>query len=158
MAGFLGLTGGRSVRSRLSLARPTQPLRSPPERHRQVAAVGGETPRNDDLSLSIDLDVKSFAPDNGEHAEFSLRLEGGREGDVFVTARVYSMSGELVRVLFRDERRSFDRFTLASSERWDGTDRRGDVVPGGVYVVGVTWGVARGALTGSAKAALAVVR
>jgi hypothetical protein len=125
---------------------------------RVMATVSGTKPAVDDLSLAIDLDVRSFAPDEGESVAFTLRLEGGGEGAVFASAQVFSVSGELVRVLFRDERQVFGRFLSPTSAAWDGRDDSGNVVAGGVYLINVTWGVARGTRTGGATVSVAVAR
>ena len=51
----------------------------------------------DDVAADADvvLDIRSFAPDDGEVVTF--RVSGA--GDVFATARVFARDGELVRVL-----------------------------------------------------------
>jgi hypothetical protein len=58
-------------------------------------------------------------------------------------------------VLFADQLRSLD---APFEESWDGTDRFGRIVPGGIYIVNVSWGAARGQRSGVTGAAVAVVR
>jgi len=103
--------------------------------------------------VEIAVDVRSFAPDEGEVTRFTVgRARGGR---AFMSARVYSRAGELITVLFADELRSLDP---PFETVWDGTDRFGRVVPGGIYIVNVSWGAARGQRSGATSAGVAVVR
>lgn len=111
-----------------------------------------------EADLSIHLGARAFAPDDGGEATFRVVRDGPAAGAadvVYMSARVFARNGELVRVLFEDERRFL---TAPVEDRWDGTDRFGRLVPGGIYLVNVSWGVARGARTGSTSAAVAVVR
>jgi hypothetical protein len=115
----------------------------------------------DEVTLRVRPALRSFAPDLGEIVEFSLEREGAVGVErVYVTARVYSLSGEVVRVLYEDDPRDFTDATpgAAMLDAWDGTDRGGAVVAGGIYVINVGWGVARGSRTGGASASVAVIR
>lgn len=109
----------------------------------------------DDAELTIEVEAPSFSPDLNETLSFRIVRESGTNTQAFVSARVYSRSGRLVRVLFEDERRELD---VAELDQWDGTDNLGRPVTGGIYILNVTWGAARGSRAGSTSTAVAVVR
>jgi hypothetical protein len=109
----------------------------------------------DDAELGIVVETPSFSPDLGETLSFWISRESGANTHAFVSARVFSRSGQLVRVLFEDEQRDL---VADLPDEWDGTDGRGRIVPGGIYIINLSWGVASGSRTGSTSAAVAVVR
>jgi hypothetical protein len=84
----------------------------------------------------------------------------GTVEQIYATARVYSVDGTLVRVLYENVARTIVGSTLAvdARDRWDGLDANGRIVPGGVYVVSFEWGLASGELVGRATAGVAVAR
>jgi flagellar hook assembly protein FlgD len=109
----------------------------------------------------LSVTPRVFAPDRGEDATFTVKLEGANSvDDVFITARVYSADGRLVRVLYEDALRDVAGSVLAASpdDRWDGRDAGGNVMPGGVYVVSFEWGLTRGERNGRATGGVAVAR
>ncbi len=118
-------------------------------------------------NASVRVDPRVFAPDRGEDVGFTLRFEeiefsgAGGIGNVFVTARVYSVDGSLARVLYENAERDLDPGGVVASDpgdRWDGRDTNGRIVAGGVYVVALEWGFVRGERSGRATAGVAVVR
>lgn len=115
-----------------------------------------------DPTLDIALSARAFAPDRSESVSFRIHraAEDKPAPQVFVTCRVYDISGRLIHVLYEDDPRDFDVAEPPPDPRdqWDGTDSGGAIVPGGVYVINVTWGESRGARTGSSNASVAVVR
>ncbi len=122
-----------------------------------------QTPVDSDVEFRIRVDHRSFAPDDGEVVMVSLcRKDEPVDGAVFVSARVYSISGELVRLLYKDRTYETPSVFLpggtGNGGSWDGTDRRGEIVPGGIYIIEVDWGPAPGARTGSTRKAIVVVR
>jgi len=126
-----------------------------------VVEAAGPVVAAHDVSIGVRVDVRSFAPDRGESVSFTLRRDSEEAvSTVYVSSRVYSLSGELVRVLFEDEPRAFDvaEGPPLPEDSWDGRDGGGNVVPGGVYVINVSWGLARGARSGAANVSVAVVR
>lgn len=135
---------------------------APRERARTVPSEGPSTTADQRAELAVHVAPRAFAPDRGESTAFQLTATAGRSRDLYVTGRVYSISGRLVRVLYEDAPRSFDaggrELAAAAADRWDGTDQSGAVVPGGIYLINVTWGAARGARAGRASAAVTVVR
>ena len=112
----------------------------------------------EDASLSIDVSPRAFAPDTGETAAFTYRMDA--TAPVFVSGAVYSMDGDRVRELFRDEMRTPSNGVLPAgpNDAWDGRDANGEIVRGGAYVVLVEWGFARGERAERARAAVVVVR
>jgi hypothetical protein len=124
---------------------------------REVVAVAsaGLPSRQGGSAVSVAVDVKSFVPDDGETVAVTIAGAGEGEGAYFVSARVYRRDGELVRVLLADERHN-PRARIDTA--WDGTDRWGRIVPGGIYIVSVTWGNAPGERTGVRNVAVGVVR
>jgi len=109
--------------------------------------------------IGLRLETDSFAPDNAEALRFQIDAEAGDEAVVlYVTGEVFSVSGERVRVLFRDQSRVFQAGVEPQWDIWDGRDDRGEIVRGGIYVVLVTGGASPGDVSSSAKASAAVVR
>ena len=121
--------------------------------------ITGSRLERTDAALGVSPRV--FAPDRAEDASFTLRFDDWTDvGQVFVTARVHSVDGSLVRVLYEDAPRSVVNSALVASlnDRWDGRDAHGRIVHGGVYVLSVEWGLVRGERAGRATAGVAVVR
>ncbi len=118
-------------------------------------------PRPGHTDASLTVSPRVFAPDHAEDASFTLRFdEGDAVNAVFVTARVHSVDGSLVRVLYEDVPREVASSVLVASpgDRWDGRDAHGRVVNGGVYILSVEWGLVRGERAGRATAGVAVAR
>ncbi|MDH3197443.1 MAG: hypothetical protein OEO21_04305 [Candidatus Krumholzibacteria bacterium] len=120
-----------------------------------VLPPGGSRARTG-VSLGLRLERRAFAPDLGEEVHFEIDADA--DGRVYVTCTVYSVSGRPVRTLYEDDARDLPAPAPSSLDVWNGRDRAGAIVPGGVYVVNVTWGEARGERSGSANASVAVVR
>jgi len=116
--------------------------------------------RVDDRGVLALLD-RATAPDRGEGATFTVGvLNAGTVEELFVTARVYSLDGRLVRTLYQDAARDVGAGALvvSSDDRWDGRDDGGRVAAGGVYVIALEWGLVRGGHDGRATAGVAVAR
>ncbi|MFQ5601281.1 MAG: hypothetical protein ACE5G2_12110 [Candidatus Krumholzibacteriia bacterium] len=103
--------------------------------------------------------------DAGRDLEFAFRVADPAPAVVYLTASVYSMRGERVADLVRDERRSartlqepFGRFGDPARDRWDGRDLAGQPVPGGMYVLRVSAGTSPGVTTSRQQRTIAVVR
>jgi len=121
--------------------------------------VPGATPQARTYpELAVDPGVRSFAPDLGEEVPFTVSADTGAR--VFVTAAVYSIDGRRVRVLYENDERTLGAGSNPSdpADVWDGRDDGGNVVPGGVYVLSVTWGETAGGFDGGARASVVVVR
>jgi hypothetical protein len=120
-------------------------------------ATTDSEPVSSQLPLAITVDDKTIAPDNGETVQFHVTLDPpGYTLPVFLTARVYTSSGGVVRTLFANERRVLTG--VPQVDEWDGRNDQGDVVPGGVYVIAVKGGVAAGEAKRTVQAAVAVIR
>lgn len=118
-------------------------------------------PRSDRTDAKIAVSPRVFAPDRAEDASFSMRFDGWDDVDeVFLSARVHSVDGSLVRVLYEDVPRAVASSMLVASpsDRWDGRDANGRIVNGGIYVLSVEWGLVRGERAGRTSAGVAVVR
>ncbi|HXV12823.1 MAG TPA: hypothetical protein VEC56_01325 [Candidatus Krumholzibacteria bacterium] len=130
------------------------------------AAVTVRTDESPTRSRADGLEVETrvvpgvFAPDRGQEATLEVAIEGDTVDEVFATARVYSVGGALVRVLYEDAPRAVAGGALVPSpqDRWDGRDAVGRIVPGGVYVVAFEWGLVRGERAGRKSAGVAVAR
>lgn len=121
-----------------------------------VARTGAGT-----LEATLRVSPRVFAPDRGETAGFAVTIASpGSLEQVYATARVYSVDGSLVRVLYENVPRTIVGNTLAADPRdaWDGLDANARVAPGGVYVVSFEWGLASGEKDGRATAGVAVAR
>jgi len=118
-------------------------------------------PRPDRSEATLSVSPRVFAPDRAEDVGFTLHFDEWDDVDeLFVTARVHSIDGSLVRVLFEEVPRDVASsvMTASPSDRWDGRDANGRVVNGGIYVLSVEWGLVRGERLGRATAGVAVVR
>jgi hypothetical protein len=111
-----------------------------------------------DAKLALSVDPRAFAPERGETAGVSFRVD--ELDEVYVSCRVFSIDGSPVRTLFTDALRTRLGGALAPDPRdhWDGRDDRGEVVRGGAYVVVAEWGLARGEKSARATAAVVVAR
>lgn len=121
--------------------------------------------RNDEIEATVSVTPRAFAPDQGDVATFTVAVSGaGTTDELFVSARVYSRDGRLVRTLYEDAARDVvssiagNVLVASSDDRWDGRDDGGRVVPGGVYVIALEWGLVRGEHAGRATAGVAVAR
>jgi hypothetical protein len=100
-----------------------------------------------------------IAPEKGEALQFLPQL--GLDSyplPVFLTARVFSSSGQLVDVIYEESPRSFTGSASREWDRWDGRDFHGNLVPGGVYILTVSGGAARGVASDVVKGTFAVIR
>jgi hypothetical protein len=118
-------------------------------------------PRSESLEATLRVATRAFAPDRGESASFVVNVSGAEAvTEVFASARVLSIDGKVVRVLYENAQRSVVGASLAIDARdtWDGRDAGGRVVSGGVYVISFEWGLAAGERAGRATAGVAVAR
>lgn len=116
-------------------------------------------PVRDDPDVGIRLEQSSFAPDLSQVLRFQITSSAGADAvKQYVTCEIFSVAGERVRVLFRDEVRIFQAGVVPQWDEWDGRDDSGDIVRGGIYVVNVTSGASPGAESSAARASAAVVR
>jgi hypothetical protein len=115
--------------------------------------------RSEGVKASMSVAPRVFAPDRGEDATLTVDFENSVD-EVYITARVYSIDGRLVRVLYEDVLRAIASGVLVTSpqDRWDGRDADGRIVAGGVYVLSFEWGLVRGERAGRATAGVAVAR
>lgn len=110
------------------------------------------------LPLGIELEGKLISPEEGTPLRFRPFLSPPDYTlPVYVTARVFSAGGRLVRNLFFDQARNLAAGG-APWDEWDGRDAGGSIVPGGVYVLAVSAGPSEGGSASTAKASFAVVR
>jgi hypothetical protein len=113
------------------------------------------------IDVTLAASPRVFAPDRGETSNLAVGVfSSSAVEQIYATARVYSVDGSLVRVLYENVARTIVGATLATDarDRWDGLDANGRVVPGGVYVVSFEWGLASGERDGRATAGVAVAR
>lgn len=108
--------------------------------------------------VTLAVDTKVFAPDAGEQVRFRPVFETECTVPVPVTARVYSVSGSLVKVLFAERTLAPGSNASIAWEEWDGKDANGSIVPGGIYIIAVNVGAGGSGLKHIAKEAVAVIR
>lgn len=128
---------------------------------RPDAAPTGPRPGAGTLDVTLGVSPRVFAPDRGETAGVAVTVHAeGPVEQIYATARVYSVDGSLVRVLYENVPRAIAGTTLLpdARDRWDGLDANGRIVPGGLYVVSFEWGLASGEYHGRATAGVAVAR
>jgi hypothetical protein len=108
--------------------------------------------------------TRSTLPDVGIEVGFSFHLAAPAPDVVYLTATVFSMRGEHVIDLYRDERRScrtspapYGCYGDVARDRWNGHDARGLPVPGGVYVLYLSAGPSPGTVVSRASHTIAVV-
>ena len=120
-------------------------------------ASAGDPQTDQVLPLTLLLDRKVIAPDNGEVARFRVALDPpAYDNPVYVTARVFSTTGQLLRTILQSEPLAL--WTGPVWEEWDGRDDSGAVVPGGIYILAVTGAAAPTAPASPVKASVAVIR
>jgi hypothetical protein len=107
--------------------------------------------------IGVAVDKKAFAPAAGETLGFRPFFEGEYPLLVHVTASVYSASGKLVRIIFRDRAMMLESGSSAAWDLWDGRDSNGAAVPGGVYILAVRCTETPAGARSVAKEAVAVV-
>ena len=124
------------------------------------AIVGLETFRADAPSTR----TRVLFPEADIDLGFAFRVSEPAPAAVYVSAHIYSMRGERVADLVRDELRScvaqpapHGCFGAAARDRWDGRDRNGRPVPGGMYLLRVTAGLRPGIELVRAQRTIAVV-
>jgi hypothetical protein len=117
-----------------------------------------QAPESAARDIHLQLQTKSFAPDDSQSLRFRITAEGGDTVDLYVTCEVYSVAGERVRVLFTDERRVFVPGVEPTWDQWDGRNDRGEIVPGGLYIVHVSSGASSGVTTNVDRQSAAVIR
>ena len=116
-----------------------------------------DDPMRQVLPIKIPLERKLFSLAEGEVVEFPIMLDPPDYPlPVYVTVRIYSSAGHLVRTLVEDEP------MLLSAEptriAWDWRNDGGGVVPAGIYVVAVSGGAGNGTSKNTAKASFAIAR
>jgi hypothetical protein len=90
----------------------------------------------------VEIPQAVVSPEEGRPLEFRVRLDpqvGEEEAfrTVSLTARIYDSLGGLVDVLYREDRRPARDPWDPQKDTWDGRDRNGRMVPGGIYVLSV---------------------
>ena len=128
---------------------------------REIAFCSGQPgeSRTSIPAVQLRLAEKIFAPGQGEELEFYPELDRGTGvASACLTARVYTASGEPVRVIYEDIIRKFDPSGPPVWDTWDGRDSSGQLVPGGIYILTLSAGPAGGAVSRTVKAAVAVIR
>ena len=127
-------------------------------RPRDAVYFGFEQQARQSAAIHLQLETKSFAPDNSQSLRFRITAEGGDTVELYVTCDVYSVTGERVRVLFADERRVFVPGVEPAWDQWDGRNDRGEIVRGGLYIVHVSSGASPGTTTSVDRQSAAVIR
>jgi hypothetical protein len=114
---------------------------------------------------SGEASTRLLSPDAGAVIAFGFDLASPVPAAVFVSARIVSLQGDLVRELYRDVSRTcetlpapFGCFGDAERDRWDGRDANGRPVPGGVYVLQLRAGPSRGVESTRSQRTIAVVQ
>ncbi|MEE9270810.1 MAG: hypothetical protein V3V49_11180 [Candidatus Krumholzibacteria bacterium] len=121
-----------------------------------VATAAGQ--QRQVLPLRVELEKKIISPEEGKPLRFRPFLSPpDYTAPVYVTARVFSAGGHLVRNLFLREPRNLSAGG-APWDEWDGRDDRGAIVPGGVYILAVSGGPVGSGAGSTVKASFAVVR
>ncbi|MDH3215698.1 MAG: hypothetical protein OEN01_05320 [Candidatus Krumholzibacteria bacterium] len=109
------------------------------------------------LPLQVHLQRKLIAPGEGTSLDFLISLNPPQyTQSVYVSGRIYSASGRLLRNLFNDEPLILSGGGVTKS--WDGRDGHGNIVPGGIYVLAVSGGVGKNSSKKTVKASFAVIR
>ncbi|UCE03940.1 MAG: hypothetical protein JSW67_07115 [Candidatus Latescibacterota bacterium] len=108
--------------------------------------------------------TRSTLPDVGIEVGFSFRLASPAPDVAYLTATVFSMRGEHVIDLYRDEPRScralpapYGCYGDVARDRWNGHDARGLPLPGGVYLLQLSAGPSPGVVVSRASRTIAVV-
>lgn len=83
------------------------------------------------------------SPESGRQLEFRVALdqrltaESGEGRSLSLTAEIYDLRGERVRLLYHNLRIPALDLPRFDANRWDGRDARGQMVPGGIYILRV---------------------
>ncbi len=121
-----------------------------------VTEIGSE---RQNLPLALDIAQKVIAPDRGETLQFRPKPAlDSYPLTVYLTARVFSSSGRLIDVIYEDTPRRFSGADSGIWDQWDGRDFRGNLVRGGIYILTVSGGAAKGVATEVTKGTFAVIR
>jgi hypothetical protein len=125
-----------------------------------VTYLSGETgSERQNLPLGLQIAQKVIAPEKGEALQFQPLLAlDSYPLPVYLTARVFSSAGQLVDVIYEESPRRFNGSASMEWDRWDGRDFHGNLVPGGVYILTISGGAARGVATEMVKETFAVIR
>ncbi len=78
------------------------------------------------------------SPEEDLPLEFTFLVDppsGDEFRNVDLTAEVYDLQGQLIKTLYRNEQRSIVEYAVPEDDQWDGRDERGEMVPGGIYVL-----------------------
>ena len=122
-----------------------------------TAAIASTEQTRQRLPVHVTIEEKVFSPEAGETLRFRVSLDPPDYGlPVFLTARVYSSNGHLVRNLFDNLQVGLSSGSFP--DEWDGRDNHGGIVPGGVYILAVSGGPAAGRTKDTVKASFAVIR
>ncbi len=109
------------------------------------------------LPIAVIVQEKLIAPGEGQTLDFQVTLSpADYTQPVYLTGRIYSSTGTLIRVLFADEPHVLSTGPVAKS--WDGRDAEGRIVPGGVYVLAVSGGPGKGSSQSTVTESVAVIR
>jgi hypothetical protein len=121
--------------------------------------LSGKGTERQELPLGLEIAQKIIAPESGESLQFRPLLQlDSYTLPVYVTARVYSSSGQLVDIVYEESPRRFTGAAPVIWDEWDGRDFRGNMVPGGIYILTVSGGAAKDAATEVVKGTFAVIR
>ena len=122
-----------------------------------VSAAAQGTTASQILQLRIPLEKRLFSPFGGEGVRFPVVLDSREYTEpVYLTVRIYSSAGSVVRTLLEETPTGFSAGTVWVD--WDFEDDHGGIVPGGIYIVAVSGGAGRGSPKNTAKASFAVMR
>jgi hypothetical protein len=109
------------------------------------------------LPIKVRLEQKLYTPDLGGVVEFPVTLDPPDYAlPVYVTARIYSSEGRLVRTLVEEQPMVLSAGPVGIE--WDWKDDRGSIVPGGIYLIAVSGGAGEGTSKNTAKASFAIAR
>ena len=109
--------------------------------------------------IDLRLETASFAPDRSQVLRFQVGAPACREPvEIYVSCEVYSVTGQRVRVLYRDEPRVFEPGVEGQWDEWDGRDDNGEIVRGGMYVLLASGAASPGDVSSTARQSAAVIR
>ncbi len=116
-------------------------------------------PRVPDSGFVIELGGATMALDSGVPLSFWIEAVNLDEpAQFYMTCEVYSLSGDRVRVLFRDELRLYEPGVKPPEDTWDGRNDSGEYVDGGIYILNVSSGVSPGTSDHVTRKPVSVVR
>jgi hypothetical protein len=111
------------------------------------------------LPLRVVVQDKLVAPGSGTPLTFYAVLDPATYAQpVYLTARVYSADGRLLKKLFENVPRDLSQGSPAVLETWDGRDHEGTPAPGGIYILALSGGPGFGAPKKTVTASFAIVR